>query len=140
MKSKILLLAVISVIFNFTNCGESKKSKVGNDFYEIIKAKDYNKLSSLLSKKALEESPKEVWINVFKNIDEKYGALKSYFRTSFYVGFYNGIEGTDQVYKVIYEKGTLYQKLKFLKEGDEYKLSFFRSVKNKSDLKKKSAF
>ena len=136
MRKTILVLSVILGVLSLTYCGVSDSSKAGDDFYKMLKTKDYDKLGALLSEEALEASPEEDWINLFMAIDKKYGNLKSYARQSFHTGFNNGVSRTELMYEVIYDKDTLYQQIKFVEEGRDYKLSYFRTVDDKSKFDK----
>ncbi len=137
MKKTISILLVVSVMLSLTYCGVSDSSKVGDDFYQMLKTKDYDKLGALLSDEALAANPKEDWINLFKKLDNAYGTFKSYSRQSFHTGVNGGVHRTELMYEVIYDTDTLYHQMKFIEVGDSYKLSFFRSVSDKSKFDKK---
>jgi len=136
-KAIILLFSIVLTGVLLSSCGSvSQSDEVGNGFYEAVKAKDLQKVIAMLDEEALKATSQEVWVEGLENINAQMGDLMNYKRTGFYTSTNNGDTRTTLDYTVTYAKGTLYEKLEFIKRGDEYKITFYQFNENKSELDK----
>lgn len=77
----LLIVIMSSCHFNsqYVNREEDKKEaeKVTNEFYQLLKAKDYEATTKLFSKKFFEVTDKEKLFRIFAMTTEKLGELKN---------------------------------------------------------------
>jgi hypothetical protein len=76
----------------------------------------------LIDKDALNDQPKEQWLNLFKSHAIDRGYLVSYKNTGFHTETLNGLSITRLDYQVTYSKGELKERIDFVKRGSRYKI------------------
>ena len=130
MKNKLLLLSVVGLLIIFSSCGAiGDASKVGEDFYNAIKANNVEAIIPLLSSEALEATPKEEWISGLKSYIEEKGELKSFKRTGLHVSTSNGVSETTLTYTVKYENGDYTEEIILIKKDEKYFIKFYNADK-----------
>jgi len=131
---KIVFVTVQFILL--TNCGSiSESDKVGNDFYEIIKSKKYEKIEPLLHPEALTATPIEFWIQGLQENNKNMGDLLVYKRTGFSTNTTNGITTATLKYDVTYVNGTLFEKIDFINyNNNQYKISHYQFNEDKNKL------
>lgn len=130
------LLFITIFITTFYSCGSIEGSeKTVAQFYDALKAEDYDKALDLCSKKALEIDDKTAWKNAFRSATFAHGVVESYERYSFNTSYKNGTTYVDLFFKVKRKQREIYERVTTIKEGDTYKIMGYQFSKNKSDLK-----
>lgn len=137
MKNLHILLFLVAGLLIFGSSCESvsEATEIAEEFYALKKAKDYEGIIKLLDEDALAENPAEQWLQHFKTVEAEMGGLKSYSKTAFNTSTNNGQTSTSLNYTVEYSKGTLYEKILFVKRNDGFKILGYQSNRDRSKLK-----
>ncbi|OQY03359.1 MAG: hypothetical protein B6I20_05205 [Bacteroidetes bacterium 4572_117] len=135
MRKLNFILSFVSIAFFVVSCGSANEAeKFGTEFHEYFKARDYENMVSMISEKGLNATPKEEWIGLFKNVNEKAGDLKSYKKTNFHTSINNGITKVVLSYDIEIGENKFYEKIYFEKHGETYKINMYEFNKDKSKL------
>lgn len=127
------LVALVSILI--LSCGSvGDASKQAEQFHELFKQKNFDQITQMISEEGLEATPAEDWKNLFKTVIEKKGDLKSYKKTGFHTQMNNGVTTVELNYTLNFADETLYEKLTFIKKGDDYKILGWKFNKDKSAL------
>jgi hypothetical protein len=112
MKS-IFLFSLLILIFLMASCGniaqDSKAAEaVAKDYFESIRAKDFDKAITFYAPQFFEKTTREEWLQSLKNINERLGGLDKYDLVSWKIQANAGTpnSGTFYIleYKIIYTK------------------------------------
>lgn len=134
-RTAFLLLSLFGFAFFFAMCGSVNKSEnAADEFYRLVKEKDYDALVELIDENALENHPSNVWTDLLKAKEEYWGDYISHKRTAFSANTENGQTTTQLDFTVEHQKGTLYERLKFVQRDDKMKIFDYQYNSVKSDL------
>lgn len=125
MKARLQFSFVLASLLTlmFTSCASKEESeKAGKEFYESLKAKDYDKAMSLFDEAMFEEEGKENILNFIAQ-KEALGEMKSYTLEpgSKWMEM-NGRSMVRLLYTVEHADRTLYEYIVFSKTDDGYKI------------------
>lgn len=122
-RSLTTFLLLISFSFVFTSCASKEESeKAGKEFYEALKAKDYEKAMSLFDPAMFEEEGEQSILNFILQ-KESLGEMKSYkLEPDSKWMEMNGRSMVRLLYTVEHEDRTLYEYIVFSKTDDGYKI------------------
>jgi len=133
-----LALGLFLVGLNFQSCGfaadAEEAEKYVDEWYDNLKAKDYDALMAMVDEEGLEANSEEEWRTVLQQ-KEALGEIKSIEKD---VGF--SANSSDDVttvtldYTVEYDLVTIYERIKMVKRGEEYKVLSYQYNEDKSRL------
>jgi len=103
----------------------SEQEQVCQDFYTKIQQKDYNGIVSLISDAAKKATPEKEWVKTFQDLEKTVGAFKNYTFMSITTKTFEDGDYYELMYKVEYEKYTIYEKFQFKKDTQPNKFQFF---------------
>jgi hypothetical protein len=112
------------MFFGVTSCSISQEEaeKQASAFYEELKNHNYDAIQSMIDKEGLEAAPWKDWEKILMQ-KESLGGLISYEREDSYnVGYQDGLSYADLRYTVTYEKVVLYEFIRMVKRGDDYRI------------------
>lgn len=110
----------------FTSCGASgdakKAEKYANEFYRHLKSHNYDAIIPMLDVEALKATPVATWKKILSD-KEVYGDLmKAKKNVGFSSSVSNGNATVALNYTVNYTNYDFYEKIWFVKRGQEYKI------------------
>ena len=121
----ILLCAIIAAIA--ASCGAFKQcDDVGTDFYNCLKNKEYDQALQYLDEEATQATPPEIWLNGFKEKDDKLGLLLSVKRQDFESNTKDNVTRLAIKYKNHYTNGIAYERLEFIERAGGFKITFYQ--------------
>ncbi|MBQ3656917.1 MAG: hypothetical protein II956_08760 [Bacteroidales bacterium] len=130
MKKKLLvfMMMAFAVLPFFSSCGSVKDCDyVATEFYDCLRESRYDDVFLLLDKDALQYTPKEIWLNGFKNKEKNFGAMLTAKRIGFESITQERVTRVGIKYKVIYANVDVFEKLEFVERGDgQYKITFYQ--------------
>lgn len=139
MKKITRFTLILVFLISFYSCGSVEGSEqTVTEFYDALKAEDYDKALDLCSKKALEIDEESAWKSAFRSATFAHGKVESYERYSFSSSYKNGTTYVDLFYKVKRKQRTIYERITTIKEGDTYKIMGYQFAQNEEDLKSDS--
>jgi hypothetical protein len=143
MRIKIINTFVLFIaLFVITSCSVSPEAAEQNaaQFYEKLKARDYNALKNMLDEEALQMNTWEEWEQIFVQ-KEALGDLISYEKEiGFEAAYFNERSTISLKYTVKYSTATLYEYIKFIKQGEDYKVityAYYDSEERRTEMIKK---
>jgi hypothetical protein len=124
MRRFSLFLATIFIFSVLITSCESvgQADDVAANFYEQVENKNYAGITELIDEEALKSHPAEVWTDLLKAKEGHWGDFISYKRTAFSTKTENGQTSTVLDFTVEHEKGTVYERIKFVKRNDKMKI------------------
>lgn len=136
----ISLLAFICSAFLMTSCASKEAGeKTANEFYEALKAKDYETAFDLIDQDLFDQEGEEV-IKSFITQKEVLGELKSFTQESgFKVMEQNGKSMVRLLYTTEYANKTLYEYIVLGKSEGEYKIvsyAYYDSKEKRDEYQK----
>ena len=90
----------------------------GNFFFDSFIEKDYDSMVDLVNDTGLDASPRESWIQYFKDTNAQYGDLKSYKKTGFNIETKNEQTVIELTYSLKFEDKNIEAKIELVKEGN----------------------
>lgn len=122
-KQSLLLLFFAALLFNLTSCASKEEGeKTAKEFYEALKAKDYDKAMSMVDASMIENEGEEAVLNMLTQ-KEALGDLKSYTQEDDYkLMERNGKSMVRLLYTTEYESAKLYEYIVLSKTDDGYKV------------------
>lgn len=122
-KSYILLLALIILGLNLSSCASREEGeKVANEFFEALKARDYEKAMSLVDPVMIENEGEDNVMNILTQ-KEALGEMKSYTKeTGFKLMEQGGRSMVRFLYITTYEDKKLYEYIVLSETDDGYKV------------------
>ncbi len=133
---KILLgiSTIIIVVTVFSSCQSvSGAQTFAEKFYEAMKINDYSSATALFDQQMLEQYGEEELIKILNQRNNSWGKIYSFSKYGFNTSTKNGITNVSLKFKVESEKGMVYEKIEFIKRGEQYKITgyFFNPDKEK---------
>ena len=116
----ILILAVFISGFLFSSVSQS--GKTGNNFYNYLKANDYEAIIDLLDKEALKNITEDEWINILKSRNNDLGKTFNYTNTGFHTSTINSKSVTQLDYTIQSNEATIYESIDLIKRDDGFKI------------------
>lgn len=133
------LFLFTSVLLIVTSCSISPEAAEQNaaKFYEKLKARDYNALKNMLDEEALQMNSWEEWEQIFRQ-KEDLGDLISYEKEiGFEAAYFNERSTISLKYIVKYTSITLYEYIKFIKQGEDYNIityAYYDSEERRTEM------
>jgi hypothetical protein len=119
-----LTIISLTILFVASSCSISQEEaeKQASAFYDALTNHQYDLIKPMIDKEGLEVAAWEDWEKIFKQ-KEGLGKLISFNREDSYnVGYQNGLSYADLLYTVKYEKVVLYEFIRMVKRGDDYRI------------------
>ncbi len=117
---KIYSLFIFAGMLSLTYCSSKKEGQeVANEFYTALKAQEYEKAVGLCHENALNITPKDQWLDVLKQAQDRLGSIKSFNQKSWNVNIENGNSTVSLTFDVVYEKGNMKEDLTLYKKAGE---------------------
>ncbi len=117
---KIYSLFIFAGMLSLTYCSSKKEGQeVANEFYTALKAQEYEKAVGLCHENALNITPKDQWLDILKQAQDRLGSIKSFTQKSWNVNIENGNSTVSLTFDVIYEKGNMKEDLILYKKTGE---------------------
>jgi hypothetical protein len=113
-----------SLLFVLGSCSVSPEEaeKQATVFYEKLKQHDYEAIKGMLDEEALNANTWEEWLQILSN-KEQLGELVSFEKSmGFHTNYQNGVSTISFRYTTEYTDLTLYEFIKLVKRGEEYKV------------------
>jgi len=136
---KLLGLFFILGLVSFTNCESvDEAQKTADDFYRAFNNQDEKTMDNILDQESvIDAGIKEDFYDVFNQHVSAFGNITDYERYAFATDTKNGLTTVTLKFKCNTEKGQIvYEKLKFVKRGDDYKVYEFVLNMDKSVIDK----
>ncbi|MBO4772017.1 MAG: hypothetical protein J5595_05730 [Bacteroidales bacterium] len=121
----LLLCAILATIA--VACGAFKEcDEIGNDFYNCLKNKNYDLALQYLDEEATKATPREIWIDGFKEKDKTLGLLLSVQRQDFESYTTDNVTRLAIKYKNNYTNGrTTFERLEFIDRQGTFKITYY---------------
>ena len=135
---KLLPILFIGLLI-LSSCGVKDAEKVADSFHSKMKNKEYNEIvTSMISEAGLNETPKEHWVQHFKNMETVYGNIKSIDKLSgFNTNTTNSVTLVTLKYKYNFDSGkSLYEQLMLEDKGDGFKIRGLQTNEDENKLSK----
>jgi len=100
----------------------SQSGEKGDKFYAYLKNGDFEMIVELLDEQAIKAHPKEKWMDLLESRSQYWGKLVTYKNTGFHTETTDGITITKLNYTVDNTNGKVYERIDFVKRGNEYKI------------------
>ncbi|NOZ36302.1 MAG: hypothetical protein GXO80_13520 [Chlorobi bacterium] len=136
---KLLGLFFILGLISFTSCKSvDDAQKAADSFFEAFNNQDEKAMETILDKESvIDAGIKDDFYDVFNKHASAFGTVTNHKRYAFSTNTNNGLTTVTLKFKCDTEKGhTVFEKLKFVKRGDAYKLYEFVYNKNKAAIDK----
>ncbi len=135
---KLFGFFVIYSLFLFSGCESvDGAQKAADSFFEAYNNVDEKKMDNILDKESvIDAGIKNDFYDVFSKHQEAFGKITNYERYGFSTKSDDGLTTVTLKFKCETEQGTtVYEKLKFVKRGDEYKVYeyVFNTVQSETD-------
>ncbi|MBR4266128.1 MAG: hypothetical protein IKQ46_08755 [Bacteroidales bacterium] len=125
--NKTIYTVLLIITIALMSCGSVKQcDQIGIQFYNYLKAKQFEAIIDLLDKEALNASPAEVWLEGLARKDEVFGNVLNVERYDFESVTEDRVTRVGIKYKVIYPEATMFEKLEFVERDNEYKITFYK--------------
>jgi len=134
---KLLITLSIIALFSLSSCESVEEAQlVADTFYEAFNAQDQAIMETLLDQEAvIDAGIKEDFYKVFDQHWQAYGKVTSHSRYSFATNTNNGVSIVKLNFNCETEKGTtVYEKLRFVKRDDGYKIIEFEYNLDKAKI------
>lgn len=123
---KNFVVIFLCLVFCF-GCGAVKDcDEIGNDFFNSLKLRDYDKALSLVDEEAFKYTDKEKWLQGLEHKEENFGLPLSFKRIDFETITQNRVTRVGIKYRVIYVGAELFEKLEFIQRDNQYKITFYQ--------------
>jgi hypothetical protein len=137
MKRIFLFLSLITLtMFGLQSCESVNEAQAAADeFYAALKANDYEKASTFFDQTMFDRYGKDKIIELLQQHNADWPGIRSYSKYGFDTRTNNGVTVVQLKFKVETEKGLVFEKLEFIKRGEEYLLDgfFFNPVQSEVD-------
>ncbi len=136
---KLLGLFLILGLISFTSCESvDKAQEAADNFYQAFNNQDEKAMENILDQESvIDAGIKGDFYDVFDKHASALGNVTDYERYAFSTNTNNGLTTVTLKFKCNTEKGqTVYEKLKFVKRGDDYKVYEFVFNTDKSAIDK----
>ncbi len=137
MKTLFLSISLILIVaFGLTSCESvNEAQKNADEFYKNMQSGYYGVAVRFFSQGMFDEYGEEKLLELIKNRDKVWGKIESYSKYGFHTSTNEGGTFVTLKFRVQSEKGLVFERLEFVKKGDEYKLNgyFFNPDQSKID-------
>jgi len=108
----------------------------GKEFHKLLTAEKYDKLGDMISQEGEDATPKEDWIEFFKDINNIGGKIESVEEISFEKEDYDDKIKISIIYLLEFEfqEASFYEEIVFLLDGNKYELLSYSINRDKSQL------
>ncbi len=124
-KFKLFSFAIILELLFFSSCESVDQAQISADkFYEVLNNVDEQAMDNLLDKESvIDAGIKQDFYDVFAKHQKAFGNVTNYERYAFNTNTNNELTIVTLKFNCDTEKGQkVYEKLKFVKRGDDYKI------------------
>ncbi len=126
-KKTIQLLLTCVIVVTMMSCGAFKQcDDIGNDFYNCLKHREFEKALEFLDEEALNATPRDIWLNGLTEKDRALGPLLSVQRQDFESYTVDNVTRLAIKYKTQYSSGKMYERLEFIERNDDFKITFYK--------------
>jgi hypothetical protein len=124
---KRIYLLIFGLLFGIAISGffcssVSQSGEKGDKFYAHLKNGEYEMIVNLLDDQAIKAHPKERWMELLKSRGQYWGKLVSYKNTGFHTETIDGLTITKLNYTVDNTNGKVYERIDFVKRGNDLKI------------------
>ena len=137
MQRFFLLLTVLATsLFGLNSCESVGDAQaVADEFYSALKTNDYTKALTFFDQTMFDEHGEDKVLALVKQRNTAWGTVLSYSKYGFNTSTNDGVTVVTLKFKVETEKGLVYERLEFIKRGDDYKLNgyFFNPEQSEID-------
>ena len=127
MKKRVIIILLSAVIALMASCGAFKQcDDVGTSFYNCLKGQDYECALQYLDDEAVRATPREIWLDGFKEKESKLGLLLSVQRRDFESYTIDNVTRLAIKYKNHYSNGIAYERLEFIERRGDFKITYYQ--------------
>ena len=127
MRKRAIFIIMCAIITIMASCGAFKQcDDVGTSFYNCLKSQDYDQALQFLDDEAIKATPREIWLDGFKEKDRKLGLLLSVQRQDFESNTKDNVTRLAIKYKNHYTNGVAYERLEFIERMGSFKITFYQ--------------
>ncbi|MBQ2096982.1 MAG: hypothetical protein II480_02300 [Bacteroidales bacterium] len=127
MRKRAFFILICAIITFVVSCGAFKQcDDVGTEFYNCLKNRDYDLALQYLDDEAVKATPREIWMDGFKEKDSKLGFLLTVQRRDFESYTVDNVTRLAIKYKNYYTNGVAYERLEFIERMGDFKITFYQ--------------